>query len=103
MENKSKLSKENFKKETKAQTQSPYDSHSEEKPHQKGIVNTNSNPDRVSHDNTEDYIEKLPLLIEKATNLSDDVSKEDKKEKNPKREWDASFYPKKSDSSPSLK
>ncbi|MFN7014093.1 MAG: hypothetical protein ACK4ON_07470 [Bacteroidia bacterium] len=47
--------------ETKGQTQSKYDSHSEEMPRQKEIVNDNANPDRVSHSNTEEYLDKLPV------------------------------------------
>ena len=86
MEKNQKSGSTHPKKETKGQTQSKYDSHSEVMPQQKDIVDTNSNPDRVSHDNTEDYIEKIPLLIEKASNSSYKLPKENMKEKNPKRE-----------------
>ena len=51
--------------ETKGQTQSKYDSHSEEMPHQKEIVNDNANPDRVSHSNTQEYLDKLPIVHKK--------------------------------------
>jgi len=45
-----------IKDNTKAQHESNYDSHSEEMPHQTTVVNTDSNPDRVSNDNRDTTI-----------------------------------------------
>lgn len=42
-----------------AQTESKYDSHSETMPHQKNIVATDENPDRVSHDNGDTSMNKI--------------------------------------------
>ena len=92
MENKGKLSATT---KSKTQSESKYDSHSEEKPTQKTTVVTDSNPDRVSHDNTADYLKKIPLEKEKARDLRDVTAESDNEKENPKREWDASFYPKK--------
>jgi hypothetical protein len=74
------------KDKTKAQTHSAYDSHSEEKPQQKEIIDASSNPDRVSYDNTEDYLDKIPLQIEKAQELNDEESAEKKGEKKLEKE-----------------
>lgn len=43
---------------TRAQHESKYDSHSEQMPHQKTVVNSNSNPDRISNDNRDTTIKK---------------------------------------------
>lgn len=90
MENKGKLSATT---KSKTQSESKYDSHSEEKPTQKTTVVTDSNPDRVSHDNTDDYLQKLPLEKENAHDLSEDATEDNKKRNNPQKDWDASFYP----------
>lgn len=94
MEKNQKSSATDPNKETKGQTQSKYDSHSEEMPHQKEIVSNNANPDRVSHSNTEEYLDKLPSDIDNESNTEDEGSNTPKSKTN-KREWDASFYPKK--------
>lgn len=94
MEKNQKSSTTDPKKETKGQTQSKYDSHSEEMPHQKEIINDNANPDRVSHSNTDGYLDKLASDIDNESNIEDEGLNTSKSKTN-KREWDASFYPKK--------
>jgi len=42
-----------------AQTESKYDSHSEDKPRQKTVVVTDAKPDRVSHDNRDSTSSKI--------------------------------------------
>jgi hypothetical protein len=75
---KTKLMENNKKQkpssESKAQLESKYDSHSEEKPKQKTTVATDEEPDRVSHDNTDNYLEKLPREKEKAQVLVDETA-----------------------------
>lgn len=94
------LSKNKNGSESKAQTQSAYDSHSEEKPHQKGIINTNSSPDRVSHNNTDDYLDKLPLEKEKAKDASDDDAEKEDEENDEKDEFEKNFLSLKLNSNP---
>ena len=69
--------KQNQAPEAKAQFESKYDSHSEEKPHQKTTVATTEEPDRVSHNNTDNYLEKLPREKEKAQDLDDQTSNQE--------------------------
>lgn len=68
--------KQNQIPEVKTQLESKYDSHSEEKPRQKTIVSTTEEEDRVSHDNTDNYLEKLPSEKEKAQVLEDKTSQQ---------------------------
>lgn len=42
-----------------AQNESKYDSHSETEPHQKNIVATDENPDRVSHVNSDTTVNEI--------------------------------------------
>ncbi|WP_284653385.1 hypothetical protein [Flavobacterium terrisoli] len=98
MEKKHNLSQN--KPETKAQTQSAYDSHSEEKPQQKEVINTNSSPDRVSHNNTDDYLDKLPKQKEKTKETSDDNAEEEDEENDDKDEFEKNFLSLKLNSNP---
>lgn len=91
MEKKHNLNQNKPETESKAQTQSAYDSHSEEKPQQKEVVDANSNPDRVSHNNTDNYLEKLPVEKKKAKDTNDAANETDEEDNNDKDEFENNF------------
>ncbi|MCX6171607.1 MAG: hypothetical protein NT048_02055 [Flavobacterium sp.] len=66
----------------RAQTESKYDSHSEEKPHQKTVVVTDSKTDRVSHDNRDTTSSEITNEVYE-NNMTDEGTEDDDLENYP--------------------